>query len=398
MLPSTPPRPMENPSDNSKAFLDAWNAACEFNGNATFLVPQGNFQLGPVKFGGPCSVSTPRVEIGGTLQAPPSLDSFNGDCSAWIDFEGMHDIFIGGVGGIDGRGSQAWSSSSGEKPVSLRFANIINGGITNLTLKDSKFFHVGIHSSQSITVDHLNISAPHDSKNTDGVHVSNSTNVYLSSLTIGTGDDCVSIGPGSVNVTVTNIQCGPGHGLSIGSLGKYKDEQNVAHVRNQRIFNNNRRPPLAIARQAADEAKQNVAHVTVKNCSVTGTTNGLRIKKWPGSSPSEAFNITFEDVVLNNVSNPIIIDQDYCPGKDCNNEPSKVKIHDVSFTRITGTSNTPVAVQLNCSELVPCQNVKLEEINLEPLASFLPNISSICSHVLGMAFGTQNPDPCLSLN
>lgn len=76
---------------------------------------------------------------------------------------------------------------------------------------------------------------------------------------------------------------------SIGSLGKYKDEQNVAHV-------------------------------TVKNSTVTGTTNGLRIKTWGGSPPSEAFNITFQDIFLRNVSNPIIIDQAYCPGNDCNNE------------------------------------------------------------------------------
>lgn len=75
---------------------------------------------------------------------------------------------------------------------------------------------------------------------------------------------------------------------SIGSLGKYQDEDNVAHIK-------------------------------VKNCTVTGTTNGLRIKTWPGTSTtSEAFNITFENIKLDNVSRPIIIDQEYCPNSQCN--------------------------------------------------------------------------------
>jgi galacturan 1,4-alpha-galacturonidase len=79
---------------------------------------------------------------------------------------------------------------------------------------------------------------------------------------------------------------------SIGSLGKYQNEANVGNIH-------------------------------VKNCSVTGATNGLRIKTWPGAPPSEAYNITFEDVSLINVSNPIIIDQKYCPNGKCTNHQVK---------------------------------------------------------------------------
>ncbi|KAF5188190.1 Exopolygalacturonase [Thalictrum thalictroides] len=66
--------------------------------------------------------------------------------------------------------------------------------------------------------------------------------------------------------------------------------------------------------------------VHVKNCTIEGTDNGVRVKTWPGSGPSKACNFTFEDIVVKDVKNPIIIDQEYCPGHKCSARgPSKVK-------------------------------------------------------------------------
>ena len=95
---------------------------------------------------------------------------------------------------------------------------------------------------------------------------------------IATGDDCVSLGDGCKNITVQNVNCGPGHGISVGSLGKYDSEEPVAGF-------------------------------LVKNCTLNGTDNGVRIKTWP-NTPG-AITITdmhFEDLTMNNVTNPIIID------------------------------------------------------------------------------------------
>lgn len=51
---------------------------------------------------------------------------------------------------------------------------------------------------------------------------------------------------------------------------------------------------------------------------MTGTANGIRIKTWPNSpGSSAATNMTFENIVMKNVTNPIIIDQSYCPFTSC---------------------------------------------------------------------------------
>ena len=62
--------------------------------------------------------------------------------------------------------------------------------------------------------------------------------------------------------------------------------------------------------------------MTVKTVTFTDTQNGIRIKSWGRPSNRFAKNILFQHVVMTNVQNPIVIDQNYCPGnKGC---PSQV--------------------------------------------------------------------------
>ena len=132
------------------------------------------------------------------------------------------------------------------------------------------------------TIEHIKITAPADSPNTDGIHIGSSDNLKISNSFISTGDDCISIGPGTENLEINGVACGPGHGISIGSLGKYPNEPDVKGL-------------------------------YVSNCNITGTQNGLRIKTWAPSPASTVFNLTFENIRMNDVYNPIIIDQQYCP-------------------------------------------------------------------------------------
>jgi len=59
----------------------------------------------------------------------------------------------------------------------------------------------------------------------------------------------------------------------------------------------------------ADERE--VKGVTVKNSQLIGTDNGLRIKSFPEKFAGGASEISFNNINMTNVRNPIIIDQEY---------------------------------------------------------------------------------------
>lgn len=60
-----------------------------------------------------------------------------------------------------------------------------------------------------------------------------------------------------------------------------------------------------------------VERIIVNNSIFTSTDNGVRIKTWAKPSDAYATNIVFQNLEMNNVSNPIIIDQKYCPERNC---------------------------------------------------------------------------------
>lgn len=64
----------------------------------------------------------------------------------------------------------------------------------------------------------VKLIAPDQSPNTDGIHVQSSTGVTITGSTLQTGDDCVSIGPGTKNLVMSRLNCGPGHGVRYNPL------------------------------------------------------------------------------------------------------------------------------------------------------------------------------------
>lgn len=51
--------------------------------------------------------------------------------------------------------------------------------------------------------------------------------------------------------------------------------------------------------------------ISVINCTLTGTTNGARIKTYHASPSIQASDILYKDIIVTDVKNPILIDQHY---------------------------------------------------------------------------------------
>lgn len=85
--------------------------------------------------------------------------------------------------------------------------------IVGLNSIHSKFFHLFIYRSQKVEVLGGTLIAPSLSPNTDGIHVQHSMDVKIIGTNIRSGDDCVSIGPGTRKVLIHGVFCGPGHGI-----------------------------------------------------------------------------------------------------------------------------------------------------------------------------------------
>ena len=169
---------------------------------------------------------------------------------------------------------------------SLRFNFVNHASISYLHSINSKEAHVNIWGCEHMKLNHINIIAPKDSPNTDGIRIGSSSNIEILNSIIATGDDCVAMSPGSKDIIIQNVKCGPGHGISVGSLGRLPNEEDVSGL-------------------------------WVTNCTLIGTQNGLRVKTWATPYSSNVFNLTFEDIIMDNVNNPIIIDQQYCPHANC---------------------------------------------------------------------------------
>ncbi|KAJ4982206.1 hypothetical protein NE237_033043 [Protea cynaroides] len=323
--------------------------------------------LGPVILNGPCKTPSIEFQVQGLVQAPPDPASFKTD--GWIAFY----LTVFNEGTFDGQGQKAWTINNCAAnphncrmpPISLRFNFVNNTTIRDITSLNSKNFRINIFQSNDLTLKNLNILAPGDSANIDGIHIGDSARIHITDIVIATGDDCISIGPGTRNVNVTRVICGPGHDISVGSLGMYKGEAEVNGV-------------------------------FVRNNTFVNTQNGVRIKTWPSSPVGIASDIVFEDLILNNVFNPIILDQGYCPHLKCTkHNPSLVKLSNIKIYKIRGTSLSQLAVVIGCSRGAPCENVKIGNINLKYNGIEGP-AQSTCSNVKPILFSLQIP-PCINI-
>ncbi|CAL4890222.1 unnamed protein product [Urochloa decumbens] len=361
-------------ADDTEAFANAWKTACSLE-SAVFLVPAGRrYKVGASTFTGPCK-NKMTIQIQGTIVAPEEPSEWDPRSPRlWLLFSGLAGARIQGGGVIDGSGSKWWANSCKinksnpckAAPTAVTLDSCRGVRVKGLRLQNAQQMHLTVYRSRNVRLAGVRIESPEDSPNTDGIHVAESSAVSIRNCRIGTGDDCISIVNASSNVRMTNIHCGPGHGISIGSLGKggtYAAVENVA----------------------------------LDTAWITRAQNGVRIKTWQGGA-GYVRNVRFSNVAVDEVDHPIIIDQFYCDAAGgaagCrNSSTSAVQVSNVAYRNISGTSRRAEAIKFACSDAVPCTGIVLADIDLRRSDGDGGGgeVETVCNCAVGFDYGCVRP-------
>ena len=216
-------------------------------------------------------------------------------CKPLLSGHDIHGSGVMGDGSIEGRGGATvlgghdtwWQLAHLAKvldryqkvPGLLELEQVRDFTLYRITLRDSAAHHVAVRDSNGFTAWGVKIMTPDTARNTDGINPISSTNVTIAHCYIHAGDDNVAISsrPGmpASHISILDDHFYSGHGMSIGS-----------------------------------GTGGGVSDVLVKNLTIDGASNGIRIKSDP-SRGGLVHNVKYENVCIRNVANPIVLTPHY---------------------------------------------------------------------------------------
>jgi len=223
------------------------------------------------------------------------LDHNGHGCKALINGDHADDAAVMGDGTIDGRGwakmlgqGRSWWDIAQEAKVAgsdqncprlIILTHSDNFTLYRVTLKNAANFHVYFSNGNGFTAWGVTINTPKSARNTDGIDPSSATNVTIAHCFIHTGDDNVAIKAGpsgpSSHMTIAHNHFYTGHGMSIGS-----------------------------------ETQGGVSAIRVKDLSIDGADNGLRIKS-NAERGGLVQDVAYEDVCIRDTKNAVLMDSHY---------------------------------------------------------------------------------------
>jgi len=246
----------------------------------------------------------------------------------------------------------------------LTIFNSTNVLVENIHEIGSPFWNNFVIGSSFVEYRNINISSvsfsSNPAANSDGWDIYRSDHVTIRDSTINNDDDCVSFKPNSTNILVSNLNCNGSHGISVGSLGQFAGETDI------------------------------VQNVWVEDITMANAQNGARIKVFGGNpSPTSISgggtgfvkNVTFTNFHVENVDNPVLINQCYeTAASVCAQFPSTLTISDVHYDHVFGTASKAakgVVVSLVCSDI--CQDITATNTQLTAPSS--ANVSYVCTNI-----------------
>lgn len=222
-------------------------------------------------------------------------DAHGEGCKPFLLGEDIRHSGIMGDGSIDGRGGDrivgtraTWWQLAHQGKVLDRYqqvpglivlSHVQDFTLYRITLRDSPRYHVDVRDSNGFTAWGVKIMTPGTSRNTDGIDPVSTTNVTIAHCYIHGGDDSVAIDSrqpdAASHISILDDHFYTGHGMSIGS-----------------------------------STSGGVNHVLVRNLTIDGSLNGIRIKSDP-SRGGLVQDVTYENVCIRNVTNPLVFTPHY---------------------------------------------------------------------------------------
>jgi polygalacturonase len=238
-----------------------------------------------------------------------------------------------------------------------------NFTIQGIKVINPPFWGIHPYACSNVLIENVVFSAPITSPNTDGIDPDSCSHVVIRNFTASCGDDAIAIKSGkneygrnfnmpSYDITIDGGFIGPSSGIDIGS-----------------------------------EMSGGVYDVTVQNVHFKGALFATRIKSCRGRGGSVR-NITFQDLVLEDMPMGLAITMHYCDGENMGRtDVTTPHFEHISYRRIKGDSLT--AGGFVCLRESPCRGLVMEDVMLESkIGGF------VCERAFGEAIGTVTPDAC----
>jgi polygalacturonase len=330
---------------NTEALRKTIDAAAAAGGGKV-LVPQGRFLTGPFKLASRIDLHLAKgavLLISDDLKNyPQTKDRYQDSITA----DEAQDIAISGQGVIDGQGQAWWTAfeanrSMTHRPYLITLSRCTRVLVEGVTLKDSPMFHLVPRDCTDVTIRGITINAPESAHNTDGIDPSG-WNYLITDCTIDAGDDNIAVKPGGArrpgnrNYLIRNCKFLRGHGMSIGS-----------------------------------GTAGGIENLVVRDCSFDGTDSGIRIKTLRGRG-GVLQNLTYENLAMNAVKNPIYI-IDYYPERTAPKDPANDTTEPVTETtpinkniliRNVTATNCPTAGTIRGLPEMPISGVTLSNVTI----------------------------------
>jgi polygalacturonase len=380
-------------------------ASCP-SGQAVKLTTSGSnnaFVTGPITI--PTGV-TLWVDAGTTLYGTRSKSVY-GSASALISASGANSGIVGD-GTIDGQGGEPilggsgsfWdqNGSGGGSPALIGVAGATNFTLYRITLHNAPMFHVKM-GAKGFVVWGITIKTPSkptnsagtalsytSAHNTDGIDPGEAaSDGFIVCSKISDGDDHIAIkgssATGVTHLVIAHNHFEAGHGMSIGS-----------------------------------EFTGGVSDINVYDLSIDGTntgtgggsSNGIRIKS-DSSRGGLVNNVTYSDVCLRDIANPILLTPKYSTTLTGTKYPQYTNIKFKDIHQVSGGSNTPNVTLLGY-DAAHQNSVTLDNVVIEGIASsrvtaaytnvtlgpgavnFTPSGTGV--NVVNSVSGSSTPNPC----